>query len=326
MGFVIDHNEVKFLGLEYAGVQQLCGEKGEVALSTVSVGGIWWGCLLVLFLPPSTDSSHICWVSTLHQRMRWLDGITDLMDISLSKLQESVMDRGVWRAVVLGVAKSRTQLSNWTELASDLVSAAAAPQKEVVLTRSSWFRWGLRHGDLTVGIFVLSLRYGVCREPKGRFPHSPGAWVGETACAKTEWWERTRGIKESVNSLAMSVACARVESVRSWGWRRRKVPGLDEPGSYEEEPLKCFRQGRKITRLINLRAPSRSCSLWESCQPFRDCLRSSEPPHLVLCPFPGVHGDGGPTSSDWWSQNMMTPSPNSRWLWKAFHFQSPLLG
>ena len=41
MGFVIDHNEVKFLGLEYAGVQQLCGEKGEVALSTVSVGGIW---------------------------------------------------------------------------------------------------------------------------------------------------------------------------------------------------------------------------------------------------------------------------------------------
>ena len=170
MGFVIDHNEVKFLGLEYAGVQQLCGEKGEVALSTVSVGGIWWGCLLVLFLPPSTDSSHICWVSTLHQRMRWLDGITDLMDISLSKLQESVMDRGVWRAVVLGVAKSRTQLSNWTELASDLVSAAAAPQKEVVLTRSSWFRWGLRHGDLTVGIFVLSLRYGVCREPKGRFP------------------------------------------------------------------------------------------------------------------------------------------------------------
>ena len=41
MGFVIDHNEVKFLGLEYTGVQQLCGEKGEVALSTVSVGGIW---------------------------------------------------------------------------------------------------------------------------------------------------------------------------------------------------------------------------------------------------------------------------------------------
>ena len=50
------------------------------------------------------------------QRMRWLDGITDLIGMGLSRLRELVMDREAWHAVIHGVTKSRTQLSDWTEL------------------------------------------------------------------------------------------------------------------------------------------------------------------------------------------------------------------
>ena len=67
------------------------------------------------------------------QRMRWLDGIMDLMDMSLSKLWELVMDREAWHAAIHGVAKSQTQLSNWTELKEPLNEGERGEWK-------SWFK------------------------------------------------------------------------------------------------------------------------------------------------------------------------------------------
>ena len=71
--------------------------------------------------------------------MRWLDGITDSMDVSLSKLRELVMDREAWRAAIHRITKSRIRLSDWTELSNVSIINADENKKDNSVLEGKWY-------------------------------------------------------------------------------------------------------------------------------------------------------------------------------------------
>ena len=142
------------------------------------------------------------------QRMRWLDGITDSMDMNLSKLQELVMDREVWRAAVHGVAQSWTQLSDWTET---LESPLGCKEIQPVYPKGnqSWIFIGRTDAEAEASIL---------------WPSEAKSWLTRKdpdAGQDWRWEEETKG-DEMVGWLTQWIWIW--VSSRSWWWTRK--PGV----------------------------------------------------------------------------------------------------